>query len=213
MTHPTDKLTTMRAHTHVIEYDGGVLVEEVGGPCDVSTFANPLRHFNGRDQWALTLYPLPDDMTYDEMQAAKKEPTEYLQVGGLPDAMTVEIRKPGACRTLPQLLHNRRNPIEIHTPPHRGLPRRRGVSRHTCGANTVMIRTPTAPPAGRSDQLLNAASDGASRFVVRATHKPRVGVPSGRSLATASREADPVHSEPLRTARYERVDLGFARSS
>jgi hypothetical protein len=95
MTHPTDKLTTMRAHTHVIEYDGGVLVEEVGGPCDVSTFANPLRHFNGRDQWALTLYPLPDDMTYDEMQAAKKEPTEYLQVGGLPDAMTVEIRKPG----------------------------------------------------------------------------------------------------------------------
>jgi hypothetical protein len=95
MTHPTDKRTTMRAHTHVIEYDGGVLVEEVGGPCDVNTFANPLRHFNGRDQWALTLYPLPDDMTYDEMQAAKKEPTEYLQVGGLPDAMTVEIRKPG----------------------------------------------------------------------------------------------------------------------
>jgi hypothetical protein len=41
------------------------------------------------------LYPLPDDKTYDEMQAAKKEPTEYLQVGGLPDAMTVEIRKPG----------------------------------------------------------------------------------------------------------------------
>jgi hypothetical protein len=65
----------MRPHTHVIEYDGGVLVEEVGGPCDVSTFANPLRHFNGRDQWALTLYPLPDDMTYDEMQAAKKDPT------------------------------------------------------------------------------------------------------------------------------------------
>jgi hypothetical protein len=95
MTQAPNKLDGMRAHTHVIEYDGGVLVQEVGGHRDVSIFANPLHRFNGRDQWALTLYALPDDLSYDQMQAAKRDPTEYLQVGGMPDGMTIEIRKPG----------------------------------------------------------------------------------------------------------------------
>jgi hypothetical protein len=95
MTQGPNVVVGMRAHTHVIEYDGGVLVQEIGGHRDVSTFANPLRRFNGRDQWALTLFALPDDMTYDQMQAAKREPTEYLQAGGTPDTVTMEIRKPG----------------------------------------------------------------------------------------------------------------------
>jgi hypothetical protein len=95
MTEAPNRLGGMRAHTHVIEYDGGALVQEIGGHRDVSIFANPLRRFNGRDQWALTLFALPDGMTHDQMQAAKREPTEYLQAGGTPDAMTIEIRKLG----------------------------------------------------------------------------------------------------------------------
>src|SRR6185312_13880521 len=34
---------------------------------------------------------------------------------------------------------------------------------------------------------------GASRFVIRATHERGVGVPSSRSLATATREANPLY--------------------
>jgi hypothetical protein len=68
--------------------------EEISDHRDVSTSA-PLRRLNGRDEWALMLYALPPDMTYDRMQAAGWEPTEYLQAGGTAAAMTVEIRKPG----------------------------------------------------------------------------------------------------------------------
>ena len=37
---------------------------------------------------------------------------------------------------------------------------------------------------------------GADRFVIRATHERGVGVPSSRSLATASREAVPIYINP-----------------
>ena len=38
---------------------------------------------------------------------------------------------------------------------------------------------------------------GVGRFVIRATHERGVGVPSSRSLATASREANSVYEEVL----------------
>lgn len=41
----------MSGYTHVITYDGGVLVSEIGGGRDISTFSNPLHNFNGDDQW------------------------------------------------------------------------------------------------------------------------------------------------------------------
>ena len=39
--------------------------------------------------------PIPPDETYGEMLQAGELSTEYIQAAGLPDAMTVEIRKPG----------------------------------------------------------------------------------------------------------------------
>ncbi|AJR30141.1 hypothetical protein [Mycolicibacterium fortuitum] len=85
----------MSGFTHVLTYDGGVLVAQLPGGCDVSTFSNPLHRFNGEDQWGLGLAPLPPDKTYEEMEKAGELSTEYIQAVGLPDAMTVEIRKPG----------------------------------------------------------------------------------------------------------------------
>lgn len=85
----------MSGFTHILTYDGGVLVAQIPDGCDVSTFSNPLRHFDGDEQWGLGLAPLPADKSYDEMLDAGELSTEYLQAGGLPDAMTVEIRKPG----------------------------------------------------------------------------------------------------------------------
>ena len=86
----------MSTHTHVIEYDGGEIVEEIGAGLDISVFANPLRRLNGRDHWALTLYALPADMTRDEMLTADWASTEYLWAGGTAEAMTVELCEPGS---------------------------------------------------------------------------------------------------------------------
>ena len=83
------------AFTHVLTYDGGVLVTQLGSRSDISVFSNPLHHFNGDDQRGLSLSPLPADKTYDEMLNTGELSTEFIQAGGLPDAMTVEIRKPG----------------------------------------------------------------------------------------------------------------------
>jgi len=53
---------------------------------------------------------------------------------------------------------------------------------------------------------------GARRFVIRATHERGVGVPSSRSLATASREAISLYgNEPTRCSteditREDRID-------
>lgn len=85
----------MSGFTHVLTYDGGVLVAQLPGGCDVSTFSNPLHRFNGDDQWGLGLAPLPHGKTYEEMEKAGELSTEYIQAAGLPDVMTVEIRKPG----------------------------------------------------------------------------------------------------------------------
>jgi hypothetical protein len=46
------------------------------------------------------------------------------------------------------------------------------------------------PPSG---EALLSAPVGANRFVIRATHERGVGVPSSRSLSTASREAKSVY--------------------
>ena len=56
-------------------------------------------------------------------------------------------------------------------------------------------------------EALLRAPAGASRFVIRATHERGVGVPSSRSLATASREADQLYGEeqPARRPRGRRA--------
>ncbi|CDO08067.1 MULTISPECIES: hypothetical protein [Mycolicibacterium] len=85
----------MSGRTHVVTYDGGTQTAEISARKDISAFLNPLRHFNGKDQWALGLAPIPAGTTYGEMLQAGELSTEYIQAAGLPDAMTVEIRKPG----------------------------------------------------------------------------------------------------------------------
>jgi hypothetical protein len=82
-----------RAYTHVVKYNGGVLVDEIGPLPDRELFAAPLRRFDGRQRWGLGLFPVPEDTTYNEMLAADREFTSYLQAGGSADALTVEIRK------------------------------------------------------------------------------------------------------------------------
>jgi|KBSSwiStaDraftv2_1062776.scaffolds.fasta_scaffold189272_2 hypothetical protein len=85
----------MSGYTHVITYDGGVLVSEIGGGRDISTFSNPLHNFNGDDQWSLGLAPIPPGKKYSDMLKAGELSTQYLQAAGVPDTLTVEIRKPG----------------------------------------------------------------------------------------------------------------------
>ncbi|SKM37740.1 Uncharacterised protein [Mycobacteroides abscessus subsp. abscessus] len=85
----------MSGFTHILSYDGGLVVAQLPAGCDVSTFSNPLRHFDGDEQWGLGLAPIPAGKTYDEMLDAGELSTEYIQAAGLPDAMTVEIRKSG----------------------------------------------------------------------------------------------------------------------
>ncbi len=85
----------MSGCTHVVMYDGGVQTAEISARKDISTFANPLHRFNGDDQWALGLAPLPPGKTYGEMLKAGELSTEFLQAAGCPEAMTLEIRKPG----------------------------------------------------------------------------------------------------------------------
>ncbi|CPR69811.1 Uncharacterised protein [Mycobacteroides abscessus] len=85
----------MNGLTHVLTYHGGVQTAEISARKDISTFLNPLRHFNGDDRWGLGLAPLPPDKSYSDMLRAGELSAEYIQAGGLPDALTVEIRKPG----------------------------------------------------------------------------------------------------------------------
>lgn len=82
-----------RAYTHVVKFNGGVMVDEIGPLPDRVLFAAPLRRLDGRERWGLGLFPVPEDTTYDEMPAAGREFTSYLQAGGSADALTVEIRK------------------------------------------------------------------------------------------------------------------------
>lgn len=85
----------MSGYTHVLTYDGGVQTAEISARKDISTFSNPLHRFNGDDQWALGLAPIPAGKTYAEMLKVGELSTQYLQAAGLPDMMTLEICKPG----------------------------------------------------------------------------------------------------------------------
>lgn len=85
----------MSGYTHLITYDGGVLVSEIGAGRDISTFSTPLSNFNGDDQWSLGLAPIPPGRTYSEMAKTGELSTRYLQAAGHPDTLTIEIRKPG----------------------------------------------------------------------------------------------------------------------
>ena len=85
----------MNGLTHVLAYLATVQTAEIPARKDISTFSNPLHRFNGDDRWGLGLAPLPPDKSYSDMLRAGELSTEYLQAAGLPDTMTVEIRKPG----------------------------------------------------------------------------------------------------------------------
>jgi hypothetical protein len=85
----------MREYTHVLTYNGGVMMCEISSRRDVSRFSNSLHRFNGEDVWALGLTPLAPGRSFAQMLKAGALSTEYVQAAGLPDAMTVEIGKPG----------------------------------------------------------------------------------------------------------------------
>lgn len=85
----------MSGYSHIVTYDGGVLVSEISAGRDISTFSVPLHNFNGDDQWSLGLAPIPPGRTYGEMLILGELPTRYLQAAGVPDILTIEIRKPG----------------------------------------------------------------------------------------------------------------------
>src|SRR5208283_5957586 len=61
------------------------------------------------------------------------------------------------------------------------------------------------PPQGRRSC---PAPVGVGRFVIRATRERGVGVPSSRSLATASREANSVYEEAPTCCRHKRTVWG-----
>src|SRR6266568_4665702 len=85
----------MGIHTHLLEYDGGALVDEFSNAY-LHDFANPLHRFNGEKPWALCLAPLPPGMEYADVRATGAGLTAYLQAAGSgPETVMVEIRKPG----------------------------------------------------------------------------------------------------------------------
>ncbi|MBO0885171.1 MAG: hypothetical protein J2P17_33560 [Mycobacterium sp.] len=85
----------MGTHTHLLEYDGGVLVDEFSNAY-LHDFANPLHRFNGEKPWALCLASLPHGMDYAEVRATAAGLTTYLQAAGSsPETIMVEVRKPG----------------------------------------------------------------------------------------------------------------------
>lgn len=110
----------MTGYTHVVTYDGGVLVSEIAAGQDISTFWNPLHNFNGDDQWSLGLAPIPPGKTYSQMLKAGELSTRYLQAAGTPDTMTLEIRKAGGrqwgvdwVRSTVGHLHSGTEPLDV----------------------------------------------------------------------------------------------------
>ena len=85
-------------YTHVLEYDGGEMVDVISRYPDRNRFLAPLRRRNGEQRWALTLWPLPEGMSYDDVCATDLGTTEYLQAAGKADALMVDIRKPGGAQ-------------------------------------------------------------------------------------------------------------------
>ena len=125
-------------YTHVLEYDGGEMVDVMSRYPDRNRFLSPLRLKNGETLWALTLWPLPEGMDYDDVCAAGLGPTEYLQAAGSADALMVDIRKPGGsqwgCEWVRYSWVTRTNGFAarcVHhvAPQHRDDQRRRGVRR------------------------------------------------------------------------------------
>jgi hypothetical protein len=58
----------------------------------------PLHRNNGAERWALTLWPLPEGMSYEDVCAIAVATTKFLQAAGRADALMVEIRKPGGAQ-------------------------------------------------------------------------------------------------------------------
>ena len=83
-------------YTHVLEYDGGEMIDVITRYPDRNRFLSPLRRRNGEQRWALTLWPLPAGMSYDEVKDLPV--TEFLQAAGKADALMVDIRKPGGAQ-------------------------------------------------------------------------------------------------------------------
>jgi hypothetical protein len=86
------------AFTHVLKFDGGQMVSQIGPRTDRQRFAAPLRRQDGIKRWGIGLFPLPDGMSYDDMLSGGREFTEYMQAGGKAEALTVEIRTRGGQR-------------------------------------------------------------------------------------------------------------------
>ncbi len=91
-------MTVTRAFTHVVKSNGGELISEIGKFADRERFAAPLRRRDGHQRWGFGLFPLPDELSYDEMIASGQDFTEYLQAAGSAQALTIEIRKPGGAQ-------------------------------------------------------------------------------------------------------------------
>jgi hypothetical protein len=111
------------AFTHVVKFDGGDMVSQIGPRSDRNRFAAPLRRQDGENRWGLGLFRLPETMSYDEMLAVGEEFTEYLQAGGSADRLTVEIRKPGGgqwnCQWVRYVVghpHDQRAHLDVETP-------------------------------------------------------------------------------------------------
>jgi len=83
-------------YTHVVEYDGGAMVDQITRYPDRNRFLSPLRRRNGDTRRALTLWPLPEGMSYDDAEHLPR--TTYLQAAGTADALMVDIRKPGGAQ-------------------------------------------------------------------------------------------------------------------
>ena len=69
-------------------------------------------------------------------------------------------------------------------------------------------RSLPVPHSASAWEALLPAPVGAGRFVIRATHERGVGVPSSRSLATATREANSVYEEVPTCCRHKRTVWG-----
>ena len=83
---------------YILEYDGGEMIDQITRYPDRGRFLSPLRIRNGDTLWALTLWPLPEGMSYDDVCATVLGPTQYLQAAGRADALMVDIRKPGGAQ-------------------------------------------------------------------------------------------------------------------
>lgn len=85
----------MGIYTHVLEHSGGASVAEISSHVEVERFTRPMRVFDGRERFALTLWSLPPGMSYTKAVKAGLDALEFIQAGGSAEAITVDIRKVG----------------------------------------------------------------------------------------------------------------------